>query len=163
MKAVTEKSWSVPDFLAKALGAVAAVFLAAMMLLTVADVVLRTAFKLPISGSFELIELGLACTVFLALPAVFLRDENLVVDAVDYFAKPATVRVLDLAGACVSLAVLAVMVFRMVPLARDMHQFGDVTSNLSIPKIVYWVPVLLGIGGSALMTLLYIVRWRRRP
>jgi len=151
-----------PELVARALGAVAAAFLAAMMLLTVADVVLRTAFKLPIRGTFELIELGLACTVFVALPAVFLRDENLVVDAVDYFAKPATTRVLDLAGACASLAVLAVMVFQMVPLARDMHEFGDVSAILSIPKIVYWIPVLAGIGGSALMTAVFILRWKQR-
>jgi TRAP-type C4-dicarboxylate transport system permease small subunit len=132
-----------------------------MMLLTVADVVLR-AFKMPIVGTFELIELGLACSVFLALPAVFLRGENLVVDAVDYFAKPATTRVLDLAGACVSLAVLAVMVFRMVPLAREMHELGDVSAMLAIPKIVYWIPVLAGIAGSALMTVVFIGRWKMR-
>jgi len=132
-----------------------------MMLLTVADVVLR-AFKMPIVGTFELIELGLACSVFLALPAVFLRGENLVVDAVDYFAKPSTTRVLDLAGACVSLAVLAVMVFRMVPLARDMHELGDVSAMLAIPKIVYWIPVLAGIAGSALMTVAFIGRWKMR-
>ncbi len=131
-----------------------------MMLLTVADVVLR-AFRMPIVGTFELIELGLACAVFLALPAVFLRGEHLVVDAVDYFARPATTRVLDLAGACVSLAVLAVMVFRMVPLARDMHELGDVSAMLAIPKIVYWIPVLLGIAVSALMTAVFIARWKK--
>ena len=131
-----------------------------MMLLTVADVVLR-AFRMPIVGTFELIELGLACSVFLALPAVFLRGENLVVDAVDYFAKPATTRVLDLAGACVSLALLAVMVFRMVPLAREMHELGDVSAMLAIPKIVYWIPVLAGIAGSALMTVVFIGRWKQ--
>jgi len=138
------------------------VFLAAMMLLTVADIVLRVAFKRPIQGTFELIELGLACTVFLALPAVFLRGENLVVDAVDYFARPGMTRALDLAGACVSLTVLAVMVFQMVPLARDMHELGDVSALLAIPKIVYWIPVLAGIGGSALMTVVFIGRWKQR-
>jgi len=51
----------------------------------------------------------------------------------------------------------------MVPLARDMQEFGDVTADLSIPKIVYCVPVLLGVGASALATLVYIVRWRRTP
>ena len=132
------------------------------MLLTVADIVLRAAFRRPIQGTFELIELGLACTVFLALPAVFLRGENLVVDAVDYFAPPATARALDLVGACVSLAVLAVMVFQMVPLARDMHELGDVSALLAIPKIVYWIPVLIGIGASALMTVVFIGRWKRK-
>jgi TRAP-type C4-dicarboxylate transport system permease small subunit len=132
-----------------------------MMLLTVADVGLRALFNKPIHGTYELIELGLACAIFVALPAVFLRDEHLVVDVVDSLAPKRAVRALDLFGAIASLAVLGVMFWRMVPLARDMQEFGDVTADLSIPKIVYWIPVLLGVGASALATLVYIVHWRR--
>ncbi|HVJ13422.1 MAG TPA: TRAP transporter small permease [Burkholderiales bacterium] len=132
-----------------------------MMLLTVADVVLRGVFNFPIRGVLELVELGLACTVFVALPAVFLRDEHLVVDVIDHLVRPSAVRWLDLAGALLSLAVLVVMPWQMAPLARTMHEFGDVTSDLSIPKIYYWIPVLLGVVASALATLVFIVRWRR--
>jgi TRAP-type C4-dicarboxylate transport system permease small subunit len=142
-------------------GALAALFLSAMMLLTVADVALRTFWHYPIQGMLELVELGLACTIFLALPAVFLRDEHLVVDVIDHLTRPAVVRLLDLAGALVSLAVLVVMAWQMVPLARSMHEFGDVTSDLSIPRIWYWIPVLAGVIASAAATLIFIVRWRR--
>ena len=134
-----------------------------MMLLTIADVALRAFFNKPIHGTYELIELGLACAIFVALPAVFLRDEHLVVDVVDSLAPRHLVRLLDLFGALCSLLVLGVMIWRMVPLARDMQEFGDVTADLSIPKMVYWIPVLLGVGASALATLVYIVRWRRTP
>ena len=132
-----------------------------MMLLTVADVLLRALFNRPIHGTYELIELGLACAVFLALPAVFLRDENLVVDAIDYMVKPRVVRLLDFASACLSFALLAVMLWQMVPLAQDMYAFGDVTADLSIPKIYYWVPVLAGVLGSAIATVVFIARWKR--
>jgi TRAP-type C4-dicarboxylate transport system permease small subunit len=148
---------------ARLFGYIAAAFLAAMMLLTVADVLLRTFFSYPIQGMLELVELGLACTIFVALPAVFLRDEHLVVDVIDHMTKPAVVRLLDLAGALASLVVLAVMAWQMVPLARAMHEFGDVTSDLSIPKLYYWIPVLLGVVASALATVAFIVRWRRKP
>jgi TRAP-type C4-dicarboxylate transport system permease small subunit len=134
-----------------------------MMLLTVADIVLRTFWHYPIQGMLELVELGLACTIFLALPAVFLRDEHLVVDVIDHFTRPAVVRLLDLAGALISLGVLVLMVWQMVPLARSMHEFGDVTSDLSIPRIWYWIPVLAGIVASAAATLVFIARWRRKP
>ena len=132
------------------------------MLLTVADVTLRGLFNKPINGTYELIELGLACSVYLALPAVFLRDEHLVVDAIDAVAGKRTVRLLDLAGACVSLTVLAAMAVVMVPLTRDMYEMGDVTADLSIPKIIYWIPVLTGVVASALTTLIYIARWSKR-
>ena len=146
----------------KVFGYAAAFFLAAMMLLTVADVALRALFNHPIRGSFELVELGLACTVFLALPAVFLRDENLIVDAIDYMVRPQVVRALDLVGACLSLALLAVMLLQMIPLALEMREFGDVTADLSIPKIYYWIPVLVGVAGSAAATAVFIGRWRRK-
>ena len=126
------------------------------MLLTVADVVLRGLFAMPIRGMLELIELGLACTIFLALPAVFLRREHLVVDVVDHLVKPRLVRLLERLGALVSLGVLAVMAWQMWPLARTMVEFGDVTSDLSIPRMYYWIPVLLGVMASALAVLIRI-------
>ncbi len=150
------------SFFARLFGYLAAFFLTATMMVTVADVFLRTFFGYPMRGVLELVELGLACTIFLALPAVFLRDEHLVVDVIDHLAKKSVVRLLDLSGAIVSLVVLAVMLWQMVPLARTMHEFGDVTSDLSLAKIWYWVPVLLGLFASALAAVVFIVRWRRR-
>jgi TRAP-type C4-dicarboxylate transport system permease small subunit len=141
---------------------VAAAFLAAMMLLTVVDVLLRAFFGYPVRGMLELIELGLACTVFLGMPAVFLRKEHLVVDVIDQLTGPAVVRLLDLAAALVSFGLLALMAWQMVPVARGMYEFGDVTPDLSIPKIYYWVPVLLGVVGSAAAALIFVLRWRRR-
>jgi TRAP-type C4-dicarboxylate transport system permease small subunit len=134
------------------LGYIAAAFLAAMVLLTVADVVLRTFFGYPIRGMLELIELGLACTIFIALPAVFLREEHLVVDVLKRS------RLLELAGAAVSLVVLAFMGWHMLPNARSMIEFGDVTSDLSIPRLWYWVPVLFGVVASAAATLFFVFR-----
>jgi TRAP-type C4-dicarboxylate transport system permease small subunit len=140
---------SVPIFLSRILGWLAAGFLAAMVLLTVADVLLRTFFSYPIRGMLELIELGLACTIFIALPAVFLREEHLVVDVLR------SRKILDVIATVVSLVVLAGMGWYMLPIARNMYEFGDVTSDLSLPRIWYWVPVLFGVGASALVTLMH--------
>ena len=147
---------------ARVFGALAAFFLAAMMLVTVADVALRAIASIPIRGASELVEFGLACAVFFGLPAVFLRDEHLVVDLVDQLASRRVVRLLDLGGALVSFCLLGVMGWQMVPVARAMYEFGDVTSNLSIPKIYYWVPVLLGVFASAGATAYFAARWFRR-
>ena len=87
---------------------------------------------------------------------------SLVVDVIDHLVKKPLVRLLDLAGAVVSLVILVVMLWQMVPLARTMHEFGDVTSDLSIRKIWYWVPVLLGLFASAAATLVFVVRFRKR-
>ncbi|MGH8741754.1 MAG: TRAP transporter small permease, partial [Burkholderiales bacterium] len=105
----------------------------------------------PIRGMLELIELGLACTIFVALPAVFLREEHLVVDVIDHMVSKKIASTLRFIGAVVSLVVLAGMGWYMLPIARNMVEFGDVTSDLSIPRLWYWVPVLFGVAASALV------------
>ncbi|MGA9125792.1 MAG: hypothetical protein WB382_21015, partial [Pseudolabrys sp.] len=45
-----------------------ALFLVAMMLITVADVTLRALFNLPITGAYDLVQLFLVGTIFLSIP-----------------------------------------------------------------------------------------------
>ena len=132
-----------------ACGGLAGIFLAAMMLLTVADVVLRAAFNLPLRGTYEIIELLLACTFFLALPAVFLRDENILVDVIDGMAPKAVPLLRRLAG-LIAVAVLGVMAWQGWKAAAETLVFNDVTSDLAIHRIVYWIPVLIGMIGGAI-------------
>jgi TRAP-type C4-dicarboxylate transport system permease small subunit len=133
---------------AKLCGWVSAAFLAAMMLLTVADVALRAVGANPIHGTFELVELLLVCTFFFALPATFLRDENIVVDMIDGW-RPRWVPVLKRLSAALAVLMLATIAWQSWLQARDAMSFGDVTSDLSLPKILYWAPLVFGIAAGA--------------
>ncbi len=133
-----------------------------MMLVVVADVVLRAAFRLPVRGQYEIVELMLAYTLFLALPAVFLLGANLVVDVADHFVPRRVTRVLDLFGAAASLAALSIMLWQMLPQALYMMNFGDMTFDLQIPKTWYAAPALFGIVCSTLVALVLVVQDLRR-
>ena len=126
-----------------------------MMLLTVADVVLRAVTNRPIRGTFELIELLLACTFFIALPAVFLRDENLVVDVVDPVA-PRWVPRLKRFAELVAIPVLGLMAWEGWKAAAETLVFNDVTSDLAIHRLLYWIPVLFGLIGAAIAAVVMI-------
>ena len=128
-----------------------------MMLLTVADVALRAIGNRPIRGTFELIELLLACAFFLALPAVFLRDEHIVVDVVDPVA-PRWVPRLRRFAEIVAIPVLALMAWEGFKAARETLVFNDVTSDLAIHRLWYWTPVLIGLIGSALAAVWMLLR-----
>ena len=134
---------------ATACGWVAGAALAAMMLVTVADVLLRAALNWPIRGTLEIVELLLACTFFLALPASFLRDEHIVVDIVDGFAAKWVPLLRCLAG-MLGVLLMAVMAWQGWIAAKDTLVFKDVTSDLALPRIWYWIPVLAGMVGGCL-------------
>ncbi|MCU0804714.1 MAG: TRAP transporter small permease [Burkholderiales bacterium] len=123
------------------------------MLLTVADVLLRMFAGAPIRGTFELVELGLAATFFLALPMAFWRDENIVVDTADQRAPRLVPHLRRVAGA-VSAAVLGLMTWQALAGARDSLAFGDVSADLGLPQVLYWMPVILGLAGALAAVLL---------
>ena len=133
-------------------GGAAALCLVAMMLLTVADVVLRATANAPIRGVYELVELLLAGTFFLALPAVFLRDDHIVVNSIDEW-LPRAVPALKRIAAVLAAGFLAVMAWQGWIAAADTLVFNDVTADLSIPRIWHWTALLVGIIGAALAAL----------
>jgi TRAP-type C4-dicarboxylate transport system permease small subunit len=137
---------------ARICGAVAALFLATMMLLTVADVTLRAAFNAPIRGVYELVELLLAGTFFIALPAVFLRDDNILVNVVDERA-PRLVPWLRRLAAVLAVAIFVIMAWQGLIAARDSYEFHDVTAELSLSRIWHWSVVLFGIIGAGIAAL----------
>jgi len=137
-------------------GGLAVISLVAMMMVTVADVVLRAAFNFPIRGVLEIVELALACTFFLALPASFLRDEHIVVDIVGGRLVPLLRRI----AAVIAIVVIAVLAWQGWKSAQDALVFGDVTSDLALPRLYYWIPVLFGLVGSGLAAVAMAVRKR---
>ena len=128
-----------------------------MMLLTVADVVLRATTNRPIRGMFEIVELLLACTFFIALPAVFLRDENLVVDVIDPVA-PHWVPWLRRVAELIAVPVLGLMAWEGWKAAAETLVFNDVTSDLAIHRLLYWIPVLFGLIGAAIAAVVMALR-----
>jgi len=131
-----------------------------MVLITVADVLARALGNRPIRGTLEIVELLLACSFFLALPAVILRDEHVVVDVIDGMAPRAVPRLKRIAGA-LAVAVLAVMAWQGWIAARDSVAFNDVTSDLALPRLWYWIPVLAGMIGACLAAV--VVLFKNKP
>lgn len=132
------------------------------MLVTVADVVLRTFFNIPIRGTLEIVELLLAGTFFVALPAAFLRDDHIVVDIIDR-ALPGRTDWLRRLSLLIGLVMLGVMAWQGWKAAQDTLVFNDVTSDLELPRIWYWIPVLIGLIGSGVATLVLFLRPNREP
>jgi TRAP-type C4-dicarboxylate transport system permease small subunit len=143
---------------------VAAVWsLAAMMLITIVDVTMRNTINELVLGGVELVQLTLVISVFLALPETFLRDEHITIDLIDQFAPVRVIKVLRCIGALLTLLLLAVIAWRMLLPALDTIGVGDRTSDLQIPLIWYWLPLLLGGATSVLAMVVVVIRELRSP
>jgi TRAP-type C4-dicarboxylate transport system permease small subunit len=122
-----------------------ALALVAMMLITVADVTSRALANLPITGAYDLVQLFLVGTVFLSIPEVFLRGENIAVDFVDHLLGPRAIDLLKMIARLLAFVFVGVLAWQMIAPALDAMRFHEVSPDLSIPMIVHWVLMLAGI------------------
>jgi TRAP-type C4-dicarboxylate transport system permease small subunit len=149
------------QFFSTVCGLLAGLCLTGMLLLTVADVVLRSMFNYPLRGVYELVELLLAGTFFLALPAVFLRDENILVNTIDDLV-PRIVPILKRIALVLAVAVFVIMTWQGWIAARDSLEFHDVTADLGLPRFWHWIFVLAGLVGATLAALYMAIRGEGR-
>ncbi len=135
--------------LAATFESLAALALLVMMMLTVADVVLRTinpAWR--IYGIVEMVQLGFDLVVFLAVPAVFLLSSNLVMTMFDGRLGPRRLRQLRRATAVVTAGFMVVLLWQTVIPGLDSLRYRDETQDLGWPIFAYWLPIWVGLGGA---------------
>lgn len=139
-------------------GAVAAIALFAMMLLTFADVVSRKFLSGSITGAVELTELGMLTMIFFALPLASLGGEHIVFDLLDRVLPAALLRWQQaLAHTLTGLvfAGAATVVWQRADRTRSM---GDVTATLEIRLEPYHRMVALLLAVTVLVHLALALR-----
>ncbi|MCI5076040.1 TRAP transporter small permease subunit [Oricola sp.] len=118
----------------------ASVALFALMVLTFADVVMRSAFNMPIEAATELIRIAIAIIVFSALPILSGSDQHIVVDLADPIVD--RLGLSRLRDGVITLAcglMLWLPAQRVVDLAERARSYGDQTEYLNIPTFyVAW-------------------------
>jgi len=142
---------------ARPFGLVAALVLVFMMLLTVVAVLSRQLFNTPVLGLIELSELALVTCIFVAMPGVFLRDENIVVDVIDHLVSRRVRHLLRMFGLVLTLAFLGFTAIAMIVPARTMFNRDQYTLVLEIELYYFWIPILFGFYLAAIATLWLIV------
>jgi TRAP-type C4-dicarboxylate transport system permease small subunit len=138
---------------ARPFGLVAALILVFMMLLTVVAVLSRQLFDAPVLGLVEYSELALVFLIFVAMPGVFLRDENIVVDVIDHVVPPWATRTLRLFGLALTLAFMGFSAITMIEPAWTMFNRDRYTLVLEIPLYNFWIPILFGFYLASAATL----------
>ena len=141
-----------------ALGAVSAVVLFAMMLLTALDVAGRYLVNAPVPGGFELTEMMLAGLIYCGLPIVSLRRGHIVIDTLDPFFPRLFKRGLDILAdtiCCVTLAGIGWLIFLR---AARVGEYGDTTSVLKLPlaPVAYLMGTMIFVAALIHLILIFV-------
>jgi TRAP-type C4-dicarboxylate transport system permease small subunit len=142
---------------ARPFGLAAGLILVFMMLLTTVAVLARQLFNAPLLGLVELSEYALVACIFVAMPGVFLRDENIVVDVIDHVVSRRVSHILRLFGLALTLAFLGFSAITMIEPAWVKYNRDQTTLVLEIDLFYFWLPILFGFYLASAATLWLLV------
>lgn len=136
-----QKLLSAVQSVSKGLNVIAAVMLAFMILLTVADVILRSA-RAPIVGTYEIVGLLCAILISFAIPFTTWKRGHIRVDFFVEMLPPMIRRVVNISAKCLGIGLFILIGWNLIVFGMDLAQAGEVTPTRHIP----FYPVLYGIG-----------------
>lgn len=113
-----------------------------MMLITVADTVLRY-FKMPIVGTYELVGLAAAVVLGFSIPYTTFVKGHIVVDFFVMKFKPKVKKFWLIVTRVMGLFLFSFMGYEMILMANDFRRSGEVSATLKLP--FYYVAYGIGI------------------
>jgi TRAP-type C4-dicarboxylate transport system permease small subunit len=135
-------------------GAIATIFIMAIMVLTVSDVLLRFFLNRPIPGSVELCEYFIVVGGFLGLAWCALKGGHVKVGMIIDRLSPRSQSVADCINYLIALSVVPLAAWRLFVQARIVQLERMTSANLEIPAYPFY---LLASLGFALLTLVILV------
>lgn len=136
--------------------------LLALMLFTVIDVALRSAFNRPIYGAQEIGELGLVLVAVLGMAYCGRTNTHIVIDLAESFLPRRVLRIVDIMSRVVAAGVMAVISWRSAAEGLDAMASAKGTNVLRIPEAPFQWAIAFSLGLYALVLLVQAAElWRR--
>jgi TRAP-type C4-dicarboxylate transport system permease small subunit len=109
-----------------------------------ADIVIRKTFSRSLVGAVDVTELVLVISAFLSIPLVFMRRGHVAVELITEFLPARVQRALEGFGALLGAALFGVIGWVSFHPAAMSIEAGDVSQDLAIPLLWYWIPAITG-------------------
>jgi TRAP-type C4-dicarboxylate transport system permease small subunit len=113
-------------------------------------------FRKPLSGDFELVEVGVAVAAFTFLPYCQLTGANVTADIFTQGAGPRTVALLALFSAVIAFAFSLLLTWRMSLGLIDIRDYGETTVIMGFPIWIAYVPIVLSLALLAVASFISI-------
>lgn len=130
---------------------VGGIVLFAVMALVSVSVFFRYALNQPILGDQELVEIGMALVVMLAMPFTTWKGDHIRVDILDNQLGSIGRFLGDIFARAVGIFVLYLLVRKATDKAFDAYEYEDVTNMIEIPVWIAYGAISAGMGLFALV------------
>jgi TRAP-type C4-dicarboxylate transport system permease small subunit len=136
------------------LSAVAVLILAGIVLVPIAQVVMRGVFGLPFIGAEELTRFLLICLIFVGYPLVVETGENIVMGEIK---SSLPKRLQSIVNVAISVSAVAVtLFFAYVTWANIFKNLNNATPTLGIPFWIFLAATVFGFAGAAVVHLIHL-------
>lgn len=136
------------------LSAITVLMLAGIVIVPVAQVVMRGMFGMPFIGAEELTRFLLICVIFTGYPLVVEAGENIVMGEIRSALPQRFQSIVNLA---ISVSAVAVtLFFAYVTWANISKNLSNVTPTLGIPFWIFLAATLFGFAGAAVVHLVHL-------
>jgi TRAP-type C4-dicarboxylate transport system permease small subunit len=126
----------------------------ALGIMSAVSIVGRSAMSRPVTGDFELVEIGIAVAGSLFLPYCQFTSGHIVVDFFTQRASPRTIRILDQFGAFLMAVTLLVVGWRTAVAAIDIARSGETSMLLGFPTWIGYAATVPGVIFAGIIALL---------
>ena len=126
---------------------VACASLCVMMLVVVADVVLRAVVNMPIKGAYDVVSIALLVMAMFGMGPVVAQRGEILIDLIDSLGSPLLLRALALLAALIGMGLFIFFGWAMIGPALDAWRWGERSLELGLPKWPLWVVTFVGLAG----------------
>lgn len=142
------------------------VVLGVMVLLTVADVLLRLFLDRPLRGAFEIVEFLMVMVVFSAIAYTGLLKGHIVIQIFSSRLPERVRAILDSIADLISIGFCCLLVWQGIAQAQMIRLRNDISGVLSIPVFPFYYVVVLGMVLMGLVLLANLLdavgRWAKK-
>ena len=128
------------------------------IIITVGDVIARALFKTGYIGIVDITQFAVIGFAYMAMPLAFLKNEHVAIGLYDHRLGKKADLLLRMFANVLAQSVLLIIIYYGWTQASRTVRYGDVSQNVEIPMILFWVMILGGCFVSLLVCALQFIK-----
>ncbi|WP_417228051.1 TRAP transporter small permease [Amphritea sp.] len=133
-------------FISRQLALVGGIIMILLALMTVASIIGRAFLGITVQGDYEMVEMGLAISIFLFLTECQLHKGHVIVDFFTLNMAKRKIYFLDAVGNLMFTLIAATLAWQMYLGGLDMFEYNEQTMILELPVWIAYIPAVFSVS-----------------